>query len=80
MSARAPAGDFSRTLQTAADATGVARLLDRAAERAKKVGCYGDAARLRDLAQRYVDYAAALRETAAETVEEPPADQMGLAL
>ncbi len=56
---------FSRTLQTADHAEGVARLLTRAADRAKKEWLLSDAERLRHLAGRYTDYAAALRETAA---------------
>lgn len=52
---------FERTLQTAADAEGIARLLERTAKRLVG-GMWGDASRLMELAQRYRDYAAALRE------------------
>lgn len=60
---------FSRTLQTAEDADGVARLLTRAA--ARVTGLHPDRARLEALAERYTDYAAALRETATDARVEP---------
>lgn len=66
---------FTRTLQTAADADGVTALLVRAGERAKKACAWQDARRLQDLAERYRDYAAALRETAADAPAEPAPDQ-----
>lgn len=66
---------FTRTLQTAADADGTASLLRRAAKRSKAVGLYDDGRRLDLLAERYTDYAAALRETAATEPEEPAPDQ-----
>jgi hypothetical protein len=70
--------DFSRTLQTAEDAEGVARLLTRAGERAKKAWVLEDARRLSALAQRYTDYAAALREAAADAPTEAAPDQDAL--
>jgi len=71
---------FSRTLQTASDADSVCTLLKRAAERAKKAFAHGDGERLERLAERYRDYAAALRETAAEMPTEPATDQGALQL
>jgi hypothetical protein len=55
------APDFARTLATASDAEGIAKLLDRAAAKVGG-GVWGDAGKLATLAQRYRDYAAALRE------------------
>jgi len=69
------AADFSRTLQTAADADGVVTLLMRAQARAKKACAHTDAERLQTLAERYRDYAQALRETAAEEPEAPADEQ-----
>jgi len=70
--------DFSRTLETAASADGVVTLLMRAHERAKKAWAHGDAERLLHLAERYRDYAQALRETAASEPVEPTDDQVAL--
>ncbi len=67
--------EFNRTLQTAADAEGTARLLHRVAE---DVRGFSDRLRLQALAQRYTDYAAALRETVTETPADPEADQRAL--
>lgn len=72
---RPPSEPFTKTLQTAGDAESIATLLDRATERAKKGFAWGDAERLQSLAQRYRDYAQALRETVASEPEEPAADQ-----
>lgn len=69
------ADGFTRTLQTAKDADGVVALLERAAKRAGAGGPGSDRERLTNLAERYRDYAQALRETAASQPEEPAADQ-----
>lgn len=71
---------FSRTLQTADQAEGVARLLDRAADRAASVHLHSDAGRLRHLAERYTDYAAALRQTAADAGSAAPEPEQGAML
>jgi hypothetical protein len=67
---------FARTLQTAADAERVSALLERAAGRLG--GLHPDIAALRGLAERYRDYAAALRETVGEPAEPPPEAQAAL--
>ena len=61
---------FSRTLQTATDADGIAALLERSANKVGG-GLWGDAGRLLALSERYRDYAAALRETVASADPEP---------
>lgn len=66
---------FQRTLQTAADAEATARLLARVALEARS---YRDKTALEALGQRYSDYAAALRETAAGEPAEAPDDQVAL--
>jgi hypothetical protein len=48
--------EFARTLRTADDADAIAKLLGRAAVR---LNCYADRERLKELARRYTDYAAA---------------------
>lgn len=69
---------FARTLQTAASAQANAALLERVA---KEVRSRSDADRLNALAERYRDYAAALRETAADLEpENDPDDQPMLAM
>ncbi len=62
--------DFSRTLQTAKDAEGMARLLMRVADPAKRPS-YNDVAALKALSGRYTDYAATLRAMVAEEDEAP---------
>jgi type IV pilus biogenesis protein CpaD/CtpE len=52
-------GDFRRTLQTAEDAEGIAVLLLRASDGRLT---FSDQLRLRGLSERYLDYAAALRD------------------
>lgn len=66
---------FQRTLQTAADAAATAAMLRRVA---KDVRGYLDRQRLEALAERYTDYAQALRETVLEEPEEPVSEQPGL--
>lgn len=53
-------GDFDRTLQTATEAQATAALLRRAATDARSVS---DKIKLGALADRYLEYAQALRET-----------------
>lgn len=68
---------FSRTLQTAADADGIERLLLRAADRLKG-GLHADRPRLIALAERYRDYAAALRASVADDEPAPASEQRAL--
>lgn len=69
---------FSRTLQTADDADGIEALLLRAA---RDVRSLADTRRLEALAQRYRDYAAALRESVTEDEPAPaPAPEQGALL
>lgn len=67
---------FRRTLQTAADADGIAALLDRVSKLGRLA--FGDAQRLETLARRYTDYAAALRDSVA--AEDAPAPDQGVLL
>jgi hypothetical protein len=68
--------DFSRTLQTASDAEGTAKMLRRIAEGRGTIHRL-DVQRLEALAQRYTEYAAALRETVVEDPA-PELDQPAL--
>lgn len=82
--------DFRRTLQTAEEADGIARLLLRVAAADRKSPVTNvEAERLQALSERYRDYAASLRETADASkwalhegddkmFAEPAADQMAL--
>ncbi len=69
---------FSRTLQTADQAEGIARLLERVAD-ARHV-TFSDRARLMALSERYTDYAAALRQTAADAGSAAPEPEQGALL
>lgn len=70
--------DFRRTLQTAADAEGVAALLGRAAAAGGKL-TVADSHRLAVLAERYREYAASLREMVLVPTDEPEQPALGLA-
>jgi hypothetical protein len=62
------ADNFARTEQTASEADAIAAMLTRLA---KGIHAHGDTGRLTALADRYRDYAAALRETIGHTTAEP---------
>lgn len=67
--------DFSRTEKTARSAEHISRLLQRVA---KDVRGFGDRQSLLHLAERYSDYAAALRAVVAGREPEPDPDQPAL--
>lgn len=66
-------GDFSQTIQTARAAEATALLIDRAAKRAESQ--WGDGAKLKELAQKYRDYAAGLVAMIPTAEAEPDPDQ-----